>query len=202
MTSPPDVFKNVHKGIRNALFDICVRIGRAESGDRAKWEAVKDRTREVLRFIDLHGENEDLLLLPLIASRAPEYYQRMRTAHAELDDVTAAVREALDEEPRQLYHAACTFTAAYLEHMREEELEHLPVLHIHLSPDELHGFQRRAVARTAPTEQNLLLSYMLSAMTDSEVASFLEDAARTAPDEILTQIKRVAVAARKGLSSP
>lgn len=199
MSSAPDVFKNVHKGIRNALFDICLRIGRTDVDHPEKWRALQSRTREILRFIDLHGENEDLLLLPMVAARAPEYFERMKTAHQELEETTAALRHALEHEPSHLYHAACTFTAEYLEHMREEELEHLPVLQIHLSSEELHDFERRAIARAEPTEQSLLLSYMLSAMTDSEVASFLEKTAHSAPDEIQQRMRQVAVAARKGL---
>jgi hemerythrin-like domain-containing protein len=198
MTAPPDVFSNVHKGIRSALFDLCLRIGRTDHSQRDRWAELTRRVTDTLSFIDRHGENEDLLLLPLMQERAPMYFERMRSAHRKLDDTTEAVRHAMIEEPAKLYHAACAFTAEYLEHMAEEELVHLPVLHIHLSTDELHEFERKAIARTAPTEQNLLLGYMLSAMTDSEVTAFLAKTAADAPEEVRDRIQKAAAVSRRG----
>ncbi|MBS1152600.1 MAG: hypothetical protein H6Q89_4298 [Myxococcaceae bacterium] len=198
MTSPPNVFRNEHKGIRSALFDLCLQIGRTDSSQQDKWEAVLQRTREVMGFVDRHRHNEDSLLLPLLKERAPEYYQRMRTAHRELDATHEALTHALENDPPQLYHSACDYTAALLEHMREEELEHLPVLQIHLSASELEDFQRRALMNAAPPEQNLLLRSMLGAMTDSEVAEFLVWASTAAPTETQAQFRAVALAVRQG----
>ncbi|HEY0464314.1 MAG TPA: hemerythrin domain-containing protein [Polyangiaceae bacterium] len=172
MTTPahPDLFSNVHKGIRRALFAACAALGRA-AGDPAREVAARAALAEALRFVAHHGENEDLLLLPLLRERAPQIFTRMNTAHTALDEARAAL---LIEQPiAVLYLAACAFTAQYLAHMDEEERVFDPVIRAALSADEAIAFGRRSVERTAPDDQRMMLRWMLPALTRLDADAFL-----------------------------
>lgn len=175
-----DIFDNVHKGLRRALFAACVAIGRAGEDPERAAEASR-LTREVLRFVHHHGENEDLLLLPLLEARAPDAFARATGQHARLTAELHAVEAALanwEADPtadtlRALYHEACAFTASYLAHMRDEEIDLYPVLVAALTPEELVGFGRGSVARTAPADQHMMIGHMLPAMTREDALAFL-----------------------------
>jgi hypothetical protein len=193
---PPDVFAPAHKGLRKALFDLCLLLGRADREDEAQWEVAQQRARDVVRFIDHHTEAENTLLLPLLEQRAPMYYARMMKAHEHLEVATEAMHAAVAGDGHALYHAACGFTAAHLEHMREEELVHLPVIHIHLSTAELLDFERRAGALPPPEDRQVMLGHMFSAMAVREVEAFLAKVEKTAPAEMYALVKQAAHAAR------
>lgn len=192
MTQPaPDIFRNVHKGIRKALFDACLALGRAED-DAELDRAARALLGDALRFVAHHGENEDLLLLPLLEARAPAVAQAMSQAHRELEAALRALEEARRSAPTyELYLASCAFAARYLEHMREEEQEHDARLRAALTAEELATFGPRSVARTAPHDQPMMLAFMLPAMRPVDAQAFL---ARL-PPELAAELRAKLVAA-------
>lgn len=171
-TIAPDIFTNVHKGIRNALFAACTALGRA-GDDEARGAAARAVLHDALRFVAHHGENEDLLLVPLLRERAPEVWMRIQQAHARVNEELVALAAAVDaEQPHELYARTCEFLALYLEHMREEEHELEPAIRAALSVEALAGFGRQSVERTAPADQQMMLAWMLPAMTPADVEAF------------------------------
>lgn len=160
-TTTTDIFTNVHMGIRKALFDACVALGRGEG---------RARLDDALHLIRHHGINEDTLLLPMIAARLPDVHARMTTEHARIEHAIAGLAEA---EGRALYLRASAFTALYLEHMREEEDTFEPLIRATLSVDELAIFSRQAVERTAPDDARRMLLLMLPALAPVNAEAFL-----------------------------
>jgi hypothetical protein len=169
-TSQPDLFTNVHKGIRRALFAACVALGRA-AGDTDRETAARALLGEALRFVAHHGDNEDLLLLSLLRERAPHVFAAITTAHSALDDARAAL--AMQQATPALYLSACAFTSRYLAHMDEEERVWEPAIRAVLSVEEIATFGRRAVERTAPADQRMMLGFMLPSMTRLDADAFL-----------------------------
>jgi hypothetical protein len=184
-TNRPDIFGNVHKGIRKALFAWCIDLGRAGDDDEAR-AACRSATLEVLHFVEHHGENEDTLLLPLLEARAPAWHARIVAAHARIDAAIASLREPA--EPSALHLRACAFTAQYLEHMNEEEMGLLPVLERVLSVPERIAFGRDSVSRTAPADQRMMLGHMLPAMPIAEVEALLAKL----PEELARSLRHAA----------
>jgi hypothetical protein len=165
-----DLFTNVHKGIRRALFAACTALGRAD-GDPERETAARALLAQALRFVAHHGENEDVLLLPLVRDRAPDVFAAMTTAHAALDEARAAL--SAEAPTSALYLAACAFTARYVAHMDDEEQQLEPRIRRVLTVQETIDFGRRSVERTAPADQRMMLGWMLPAMTRSDAAAFL-----------------------------
>lgn len=172
MTTQPDIFTNVHKGLRRALFEVSVALGRAD-GEHGREHAARAMLRDVLHFVAHHGENEDLLLLPLLEARAPAVFGRIRDDHARIDGMLAALLDAhATAATDELYRRTCEFTAVYLEHVREEErLE--PVIREVLTLDECVDFGRGSIARTVPEDQRMMLGWMLPAMTRTDADALL-----------------------------
>jgi hypothetical protein len=163
MTNRPDIFTNVHKGIRRALFETCLALGTAP--DDAVPPALRSQLRTVLHFVHHHGENEDVLLLPLLSDVAPGVHARIRNAHAVIEDALTDLGGRIDNaDATELYVQSCSFAALYLEHMREEEMEIENEIRAVLTPQQLQEFGRRSVARTSPADARVMLTWMLPAM--------------------------------------
>ena len=169
----PDIVTNVHQGIRKSLFDTCAALGRTSDGDEREL-TVRELLRGTLRFVGHHGENEDVLLLPLLVKQGPEAHERMQTDHKRVSAALEALRAVNDTASlHALYHDTCAFTALYLEHMRKEELELESSIRAALSLEQLQEFGRQAIARTAPEDQRLMLSWMLPAITSADAEALL-----------------------------
>lgn len=172
-TKAPDIFSNVHKGIRKALFDACIALGRAGNDD-VRAQHARNLLCDALRFLDRHGENEDLLLLPLLKDRAPACFAQMERAHGGVNEVVSALTAKLNvASPEELYGETCRLTARYLDHMHEEERELQPAIQSALSAEALIAFSRRSAERTAPDDQRMMVSFMLPAMTEADAKVFL-----------------------------
>ena len=190
MTTQPDIFTNVHPGIRAALFEACSAAGRA-CGASPELEAARAMARDALHFVAHHGENEDLLILPLLRERAPMIFDRIACAHERTESALLGLSAKLDTVPAtELYHALCDFTALYLRHLQEEELELEPAIRAAISNEELASFGRRAVERTAPADQRTMLSWIMTAVTSHEAEALLARVPETLATELRARRKQ------------
>jgi hypothetical protein len=174
LTPPaPDLFVNVHKGLRKALFDLVLALGRAEASPPAS-AAERALARQVVGFLRVHGENEDVLIVPLLQDRAPDVVRRIARAHDEVAAELAAFERLIDRAPSpDLFHAACHFTAFYLEHMRLEEVELERPIRDALSEEEAAAIGPRSMARTPEALRIEALGFMLAAMPTAEAEGLL-----------------------------
>lgn len=191
MTDQPDIFTNVHRGIRKALFDLCLHLGRTEPAD-PEWPDVLARARDVIHFVAHHGENEDALLLPALRERAPDTAARIDDEHGRIEAALEALRGALGNDAGSLYLACCSFTSLYLEHMRFEEAECAPVIRARFSAEEIASFGARSVARTSPEDRRTMLGYMFAAMPRRATEAFLAGAQAKMPPEAFTELRAIA----------
>jgi hypothetical protein len=162
-----DLFHNVHKGIRHALFDAAFALGRGDADAR-------ERLRNALHFTSHHGQNEDVLLVPLLAARLPSVAIRMRMGHEAIDDMLHRLRHDLESNTSlaALYARTCAFTFRYLEHMAEEEELIDPALRAAYSDEELEFIGRESVARTSPDDARMMLSLMLPSLTKEDAGTY------------------------------
>lgn len=184
-TAQPDLYSNVHKGIRHALFTACTALGRA-TGDASREGAARALLTDALRFVGHHGENEDVLLLPLLRERAPAIFAAMNEEHSSLD----ALREALlrVESTEDLYRASCAFTARYLAHLDEEEQVLEAKIRAVVSTDEMLAFARESVQRTAPADQKMMLGWMVPALPRDAANALLARVPASVADELRSAV--------------
>lgn len=163
-----DLFHNVHKGIRHALFDATFALGRGDDDAR-------ERLRNALRFTAHHGQNEDVLVVPLLTVRLPAIAARMRVAHEEIDAGLYRLRCEVDGDTplAALYAKACAFTSIYLEHLAEEEELIDPAIRAVYRDEELAFVGRDSMTRTSPDDARMMLSFMLPSLTREDAAGYL-----------------------------
>ena len=162
-----DLFHNVHKGIRHALFDAAFALGRGDDDAR-------ERLRNALHFTAHHGQNEDALVVPLLTARLPSVATRMRIAHEAIDGVLHRLRRDLDGDMSlaELYARTCAFTSRYLEHVAEEEELIDPALRAAYSDEDLAFIGRESMARTSPDDARLMLALMLPSLTKEDASGY------------------------------
>jgi len=170
----PDIFTNVHKGIRRALFHVCTLLGRAD-GDEARTREAREELKQVLHFVQFHGDNEDLLILPLLSQRVPLVAAQMQTAHARLHPMLDALNAQADTASTEALHQElAAFISVYLAHMHQEEHELQPLIRAAISAEELAQQGRGSVARATPDEQRMMLGWMLPALPQAVSRAFLQ----------------------------
>jgi hypothetical protein len=162
-----DLFHNVHKGIRHALFDAAFALGRGDDDAR-------ERLRNALHFTAHHGQNEDVLLVPLLVARLPSIAIRMRIGHEEIGDMLHRLRRDLegDTSLAALYARTCAFTSRYLEHIAEEEELIDPAIRSAYRDEELTFIGRESMARTSPDDARMMLKLMLPSLTKEDARGY------------------------------
>ncbi|AKF06399.1 hypothetical protein DB32_003548 [Sandaracinus amylolyticus] len=113
-------------------------------------------------------------MLPLLETRAPDVFDRMRRAHAEIDAMIDAFSTAIDDAPSSaLYTAACQLTASYLEHTRVEELELEHRIRAVVSDAELRAIGAASVTRTPEDQRAMMTAFVLAAIPRVQVEAHL-----------------------------
>jgi Hemerythrin HHE cation binding domain len=194
----PDIFANVHKGLRKALFDLAALAGATDTQDAEGLARLTDKARDVFRFAEHHAFNEDRFLIPRMESKGMPEAQVMQNDHQGLESLLHALGKAaasLAQNPgilRGFYLDLNRFIAQYLLHLDEEETHVLPSVHAHFTDAELGEFGREAVASTAPQDQAMMLAFMFPAMTQIEVNGFFENLRGKAPPEVMAHLQGIA----------
>jgi hypothetical protein len=189
IASDIDIFRNVHKGLRSALFAAVQALGRAPA-QVIPAPPLAAQLREVLHFLTHHAENENLLL-PLLETKAPQLAQHLRLEHERLERQVLRLRELISTATCVAIHSQwIALTASYLLHMQEEEDEYESQLRSVLSRDEIAWFARTAVERTSPADQRMMLGYILPAIEDREATAFLQRLPPALAAELRTRLER------------
>ncbi len=150
-------------------------------------EPARELLKTTLHFVAHHGENEDVLLIPIVRAHHPALADRMEAAHAQLNPALERLRRVVDSESIDaLYALTNRFLSAYLEHMHEEETVFDAEIRAACSPEELMGFGKQSVVRTAPADQLMMLGWMLPALPPDQTELF----SSRLPPEVRSQSER------------
>ena len=128
-----DLYAPIHKGLRLALSDLLVRLGRADFADAAATAGLLAALRRQLVLSAGHLHHEEVEIHTVLEARAPGStltleadHDHHRRAFVTLEAAIAAVEAAPPAEraapARELYLAFSQFVAADFAHMAEEEL--------------------------------------------------------------------------------
>jgi hypothetical protein len=190
-----DIYRNIHKGIRNGLFAVTLAAGQVDAHDVAAVRAVADRWTDLVTVLVAHAEHEDEFVQPVIERFQPAYAAEIADAHprleaqmAELEILADRAADACPEQARvlthRLYLGLASFTAEYLQHQEFEEFEVMVMLSQHLSFDELLAVDNAIVASISLEMMAKSAALMLPAMNIDEQAELYEGARLGAPPEV------------------
>ena len=190
-----DIFRNIHKGIRNELFAVTFEAGRVDPLDHDAVAAVGGRWGNLVKLLIGHAEHEDEFVLPLIEHFTPEYAEEITAAHtvleaqmAQLELLADRAAESCPERVRilthRLYLGLASFTAAYLQHQEFEEFEVMVMLSEHVSPEDLRALDNAIVASVTPEQMAQSMPLMLGAMNIEDQVELLGGVQAGAPAEV------------------
>jgi hypothetical protein len=190
-----DIYRNIHKGIRNGLFSVTLAAGEVDPHDPAGVRAVADRWTDLVTVLVAHAEHEDEFVQPVIERFAPAYAAEIAEAHprleaqmAELEVLADRASDACPDQVRVLVHrfylGLASFTAQYLQHQEFEEFEVMVMLSQHLSFDELLAVDNAIVASIDPEMMAKSATLMLPAMNIDDQTELYAGARQGVPPEV------------------
>src|SRR5579884_2203236 len=82
---PFNLYRDVHKGLRYALFELVTAVGSTDCADPQARGAAVDRVHAVIRLLTEHHDHEDSFLQPIIRANAPALAAALEEGHAEVE---------------------------------------------------------------------------------------------------------------------
>jgi hypothetical protein len=200
-----DPYRNIHKGLRAAMFDTLQRVGRMDPADAAEFGAALDQVDSLLAVMAAHVKHEDEFLHAAIAARRPNIVLRTADDHGHhlealavlrgevsaLRAASVAVKSAL---AHRLYLDLADFVAENLQHMRVEETENNETLCALYSDEEVIAVHDRLLASVEPAVMMECIGWMARGLSVPELGELLAEIGRKAPppafEAALAQVRR------------
>jgi hypothetical protein len=186
-----DLYREVHKGLRLALFGLCEAAGSLDAADPDARAAFVARFAVVDNMLSLHHSHEDGEHFgKLIADVAPQFAAELAAAHHKTNEDLAFLRQAVillgdgGCDADELYDRVAAFVVDYLGHMAVEEHQVMPALSAAATFDELLSVQIALRTSMAPTEMVMFMRTMLPAMNPDERTNMLGGMKAGAPPEV------------------
>lgn len=214
-----DIYRDVHKAIRNEMFEVTMAAGSLDPDDRL---ARREHVARVHALIDLlvhHAEHEDVHLDIEITRVDPALMDAITVAHDELEAALVRLGRLADASlvtddgragAHALYLELAAFTGAYLQHQDFEERVVMRAMCGAYSVEELIEIHTRIVTSIEPQLNFRFTALMLPAINVVDRVEVLGGMRATMPPEVfdgvwamagnvLSTREYLATAARLGL---
>lgn len=191
--NPPavDLYREVHKGLRAALFEVLHHAGSLDAADADAVTSFQTLFAELDMMLTTHHTHEDSpALATLIDQHADDIAPRIESGHDRVEIQLSALRSAISEidgnpaTADAVYDRLAVFVSDYLAHMNIEEHELMPRLQAGATNDELMAITMAIRTSVPPPEMCVFLRSMLPAMNSDERIAMLGGMKLGAPPEI------------------
>lgn len=219
---PYNFYREVHKGLRHALFQLTTATGAADATDSSARDAVAEHVHRVIGMLNAHHNHEDTFIQPLIEERAPTLAPLVSEGHTESEADLVEIEMRTDKLTRttgndavvaacELYGCLALFTARYLAHMGLEEGAVMTALRESTTVEDLFALDMAIRTSIAPPTMCEFLNVTMPAVNIDERTDILAGMRAGAPHEIFELFRAAtqaslhadqytAVAARLGLT--
>ena len=188
-----DFYREIHKGLRHALFTTTLRAGSLDVSDADEVECVLDAHRNLLHLMHVHHEHEDVFIEPLLVAHAPRLAEEVSAQHGDIEAGMAnqealARRLATVAAPGRsaatfrLYLDLSRLTSEYLAHQLLEETVVMPALRAAVPTEELLALDMQIRLTMPPEEMVTAMVHMLPAMNVEERVDMLGGMAMAPPE--------------------
>jgi hemerythrin-like domain-containing protein len=186
-----NLYREVHKGLRRALFEFVDIVGSLDVADAEAVAVLRARFAELDMMLATHHSHEEIGRLgELIAEHVDADTARsIQDAHDWSDAALADLRSRVarlqsDHDAAAMYDAAVEFVAGYLAHMNDEEHVVMPALNAGADADELGQIVMQIRMSVPPPDMCIFLRSMLPAMNPDERTTTLGGMKMGAPPEV------------------
>jgi hypothetical protein len=167
-----DMYRDIHKGIRLAVFSYVNELGSADLSEKETLARLRVGLDELVELLENHAKHEDAHITPVLARIAPELTKSLVDDHHAYDATLTKARygflslaiaspEERAERAHALYLELSSFTAAYLKHMQREEEEANRALWAAFDDAYLIALHDRLTASIPPAEMAQTLPWIL-----------------------------------------
>ena len=216
-----DLYREVHKAIRFAMFHSTMNVGSLDVTDLDAVVDVAAQCTDLIELLELHHHHEDDFVQALVELHAPDLAIVVETQHLTVEAGMATLRvlvsALVDAAPadrqrvaHRLYLELTRFTAAYLDHQLWEEQRVMPALCRAVDVADLEALHMELKQSIAPDVMARFMMVMLPAMNVDERVDMLGGMSmapppvwaifRGAADAALTPVQFAVVAERIGLN--
>jgi hypothetical protein len=188
-----DLYREIHKALRFALFGVTVMAGETDPTDQLSLDRLTKEWAAVSMVLEGHHSHEDKFCDPLIQVHAADLREELELAHqasnVAMAGLTKTIKGLSGESVTpavslaRLYGELSDFTATYMGHLRFEEERVMPALNVALSDDELAGVTTAIRMSVPPPEMCVFIRYMAPSMNPQERAEMLTGM-QAAPEEV------------------
>jgi hypothetical protein len=197
-----DIYRLAHKGLRAAMCDALLRVGRLDEADEAELSDTLARVRGLLAICRSHLEHENNFVHRAMETRRPGACARIAGEHVEhLADIArleSAARE-IDSAPgsqrhaaaSRLYDALARFVGHNFEHMYIEETDHNSILWENFSEEEVVEIHHAIVSSIPPDKMGTFLPWVTASVTPLERANMLKGMQRSAPTQVFDGLLQI-----------
>jgi hypothetical protein len=204
VTGRVDLYRDIHKGLRHALFDLTFRAGRLDPADDVLVVELIGESRRVIGLLRAHHEHEEQRALEeLIGAHAATLAAQTEAEHHALagslddlgrrrDELAATAGGARAAIAHAYYLELAAFTGAYLAHLDEEERVVMPALAAACDDEDLGRVLGAILACIRPEQQAVALSAMLPALCPTERVAVVGRIRATAPPEAFAGVRAIA----------
>jgi hypothetical protein len=202
---PYDFFREVHKGIRLALFHLTTDLGSIDGTDADQRAWAAQRVGEIVELLQAHHHHEDEYIRPLLQAHDRPLSDLVDAGHHVVDgdlgeitrlaaELAAASGDAAVAAVFTLYRFVAGFTSRYLSHMELEEGDVMTALRAALPVAELFEVDMDLRASVPPPSMCRFIAVMVPAMNPDERTSMLAGMRAGAPSEIFEVFRAAAEA--------
>lgn len=188
------MFTAIHKGLRCAMAETLLTVGRADGSDAQSCATAAGAVRALVGLCRMHLHSENQFIHPAMEARRPGSSQSTADEHVghevafeALEGDALAVERSAGQDPSTplavLYQRLALFVADNYEHMFEEETHNQSVLWDAYSDDELRALEGAIVAAHTPEESMACIRWMVPALSPSERVGLLAGAREGMPAE-------------------
>jgi Hemerythrin HHE cation binding domain len=188
-----DLYREIHKALRFALFGVTVIAGATDPADQSSLDRLTREWADVSMVLEGHHSHEDRFCDPLIEVHAADLRDELELAHRASNIAMAGLTKSINGLAGQsgtsgvplarLYLQLSDFTATYMGHLRFEEERVMPALNAALSDDELADVTTAIRMSVPPPEMCVFIRYMAPSMNLQERTDMLTGM-RAAPEEV------------------
>ena len=187
-----DFYRQIHKGIRHALFHTVLRAGSLDVADTDAVDGFLEAQRSLLALLRSHHHHEDVFIQPLLEEHASALALSIAAQHGDVEEGMARLEQGGERlatvarpgragAAHNLYLDLSRLTSAYLAHQLVEETQVMPELRAVMPTDELIGVDLAIRGSIPPQEMAAVMTYLLPAMDVEERTEMLGGMAMAPP---------------------